>query len=103
MRNLLTGLMATTLAATFVAATANSAPLYVPQSEPAGVMQKVGSTVRTGGTTAIGAGTTAGIWAGRNDTGDATMTITATATAARSVVIITGTTGGTMTGTTTTV
>ena len=41
MRNLLTGLMATTLAATFVTATANSAPLYVPQSQPAGVMQQV--------------------------------------------------------------
>ena len=96
MRNLLTGLMATTLAATFAAATANSAPLYMPQSEPAGVVQKVDHR-RTGGTT------TAGIWAGRNATGDATIAITATAIAARSVVIITGTTyGGTMTGTTAT-
>ena len=40
MRNLLTGLMATTLAATFVVATAESAPLYAPRSEPAGIIQK---------------------------------------------------------------
>ena len=40
MRNLLTGLMATTLVATFVVATAESAPLYAPRSEPAGIIQK---------------------------------------------------------------
>ena len=100
MRNLLTGLMATALAATFVTATANSAPLYAPQSQPAGIMQKVDHRSHWRHGRHWDNGRHLG-WKKRHWRRH--MTITATATAARSVVIITGTTGGTMTGTTTTV
>ena len=40
MKTLLTGLMATTLAATFAVASVNAAPVYTPQSEAVGVIQK---------------------------------------------------------------